>query len=107
MDPLLGEIRCVGFNWVPKGWEFCNGQLLSIAQNTALYSLLGTTYGGNGINTFQLPNLNVNVAGNSNTNTIRIVGGAQGSGIGIPTLTNIPITYTIPANVVRVILENP
>ena len=108
MDPLLGEIRCIGFNWVPKGWEFCNGQTMQITQNTALYSLLGTIYGGNGTTTFQLPNLNVNVAGNTNTNnTIRIVGGAQGSGIGKSTLTNIPITYTIPANVVRVILENP
>ena len=106
-EPFLGEIRCACFTFAPVGWEFCNGQILQIAQNTALYSLLGTTYGGNGTTTFQLPNLNVNVAGNTNTNTIRIVGGAQGSGIGKPTLTNIPITYTIPANVVRVILENP
>jgi microcystin-dependent protein len=77
-----------------------------MSQNQALFSLLGTIYGGNGTTTFQLPNLNVNVAGNFNNNTIRIVGGAQGI-IGIPTVSNIPINYTIPANVVRVILENP
>jgi microcystin-dependent protein len=106
-EPFIGEIRCVGFNYAPQGWEFCNGQTLQISQNAALYSLLGTTYGGNGTTTFQLPNLNVNVAGNSNSNTIRIVGGAQTTGLGKTTITNIPTTYTIPANVVRVILENP
>src|SRR5271154_787341 len=55
--PFLGEVRIVGFNFPPKGWAFCNGQLLSIAQNQALFSLLGTTYGGDGVQTFQLPNL--------------------------------------------------
>jgi|SRR5271170_2877003 len=55
--PYLGEIRIVSFNFAPKGWAFCNGQTLSIAQSQALFSLLGTTYGGNGIQTFQLPNL--------------------------------------------------
>ena len=48
---------CVGFNFAPKGWLLCNGQLLSIAQNTALFSLLGTTYGGDGITTFALPDM--------------------------------------------------
>ena len=57
MDPFVGEIRVVGFNFAPVGWAMCNGQLLSIAQNTALFSLLGTTYGGDGRNTFGLPNL--------------------------------------------------
>jgi microcystin-dependent protein len=57
MDPFLGEVRSFGFNFAPKGWALCNGQLLSIAQNTALFSLLGTTYGGNGITTFGLPDL--------------------------------------------------
>lgn len=55
--PYLGEIRVVSFNFPPKGWAFCNGQILSIAQNQALFSLLGTTYGGNGTQTFALPNL--------------------------------------------------
>ena len=56
-QPFLGEIRIFGFNFAPRGWAFCNGQILSISQNTALFSLLGTTYGGNGQTTFALPNL--------------------------------------------------
>lgn len=56
-DPFVAEIRFVGFNFAPKGWAFCNGQLLPISQNTALFSLLGTTYGGNGKTTFALPDL--------------------------------------------------
>ena len=56
-DQYLGEIRIVGFNFPPKGWAFCNGQLLSLSQNTALFSLLGTTYGGDGKSTFGLPNM--------------------------------------------------
>ena len=57
MTPYLGQIALVAFNFAPQGWALCNGQLLSIAQNTALYSLLGTTYGGDGQATFALPNL--------------------------------------------------
>jgi len=56
-DQFIGEIRIVGFNFAPTGWALCNGQLLSISQNTALFSLLGTFYGGNGTSTFALPNL--------------------------------------------------
>lgn len=56
-DPFLGEIRPFGFTFAPSGWALCNGQLLSIAQNSALFSLLGTTYGGNGTTTFALPDL--------------------------------------------------
>lgn len=57
MEPFLGQIQAFGFNFAPRGWAGCNGQLLSIAQNTALFSLLGTTYGGNGQTTFALPDL--------------------------------------------------
>lgn len=57
MNPFLGEIRLISFNFAPKGWALCNGQLLLISQNQALFSILGTTYGGNGITTFALPNL--------------------------------------------------
>jgi microcystin-dependent protein len=57
MDPFVGEIRVVGFNFPPRGWAECNGQLLPISQNTALFSLLGTFYGGDGKSTFALPNL--------------------------------------------------
>src|SRR5919108_5956828 len=56
-EPFLGEIKLVPYNFAPRGWAFCNGQILSIAQNTALFSLLGTMYGGNGQTTFALPNL--------------------------------------------------
>ncbi len=56
-DPYLGEIRMVGFNFAPNGWALCQGQVLGISQNSALFSLLGTYYGGNGVTTFQLPNL--------------------------------------------------
>lgn len=57
MDPFVAEIRITAFNFAPKGWAFCNGQLLPISQNTALFSLLGTFYGGDGKSTFALPNL--------------------------------------------------
>ncbi len=61
-EPFLGEVMVVPYNFAPRGWAFCNGQLLSIAQNTALFSILGTTYGGDGRTTFGLPNLNGNAA---------------------------------------------
>jgi microcystin-dependent protein len=72
-DQYLGEIRMVGFNFAPVGWALCNGQTLSISQNTALFSLLGTTYGGNGTSTFQLPNLQSRFPLH------------QGTGVGLPT----------------------
>jgi len=57
VQPFVGQIMMFGGNFAPKDWALCNGQLLSIAQNTALFSLLGTTYGGNGQTTFALPDL--------------------------------------------------
>lgn len=57
MEPFVGEICTFGFNFPPRGWAFCDGSLLSIAQNTALFSLLGTQYGGNGTTNFALPDL--------------------------------------------------
>lgn len=57
MEPFLGQIQAFGFNFPPRGWAFCDGQLLPIAQNTALFSLLGTTFGGDGRTTFGLPDL--------------------------------------------------
>lgn len=56
-EPYIGDIMMVGFNFAPRGWALCDGQLLSIAQNTALFSLLGTVYGGNGTTNFALPDL--------------------------------------------------
>ncbi|MGO4377753.1 phage tail protein [Pseudoduganella sp. RAF19] len=56
-QPFLAEVRIFAGNYAPQGWALCNGQILPIAQNQALFSLLGTTYGGNGVNNFALPNL--------------------------------------------------
>lgn len=72
-DQFLGEIRVFGFNFPPTGWARCNGQLLPIAQNTALFTLLGTTYGGDGASTFALPDLQGAVA----------VGQGQGQGLSL------------------------
>ena len=63
-EPFVAEIRIFGCNFAPRGWAQCNGQLMPIAQNTALFSLLGTTYGGNGTSTFGLPNLQGRAANN-------------------------------------------
>ncbi len=60
-DPFVAEIRIFPFNFPPKGWAFCDGQILPLSQNTALFSLLGTTYGGNGKSNFAIPNLQGNV----------------------------------------------
>ena len=57
MDPFVGEIRMFGGNFAPQGWALCNGQLLPIAQNQALFAIIGTFYGGNGTSNFALPNL--------------------------------------------------
>jgi microcystin-dependent protein len=70
-SPFLGEIRMFGFNFAPRGWAFCSGQIMSIAQNTALFSLLGTTYGGNGTTNFALPNLQASL----------VIGQGQGPGL--------------------------
>ena len=66
--PYLGEIRVFAFNFPPKGWAFCNGQTMPINQNQALFSLLGTTYGGNGTTTFLLPNFQGNCVISAGTN---------------------------------------
>jgi len=81
-EPFLGEIRMAGFNFAPRGWAFCNGQLMSIAQNSALFALLGTTYGGDGITTFALPNLQGRVPmhwGNGAGLTPRTIGETAGT----------------------------
>jgi len=79
--PYLGEIRMVGFNFAPVGWMLCNGQTLPISQYTALFALLGTTYGGNGVTTFQLPNLQGRVPihqGTAQTGTPYVLGETSG-----------------------------
>jgi microcystin-dependent protein len=57
MDPFIGEIRAVGFNYAPRGWALCDGSTLAIRSNTALFAILGTSYGGDGVQTFKLPDL--------------------------------------------------
>jgi microcystin-dependent protein len=79
---FVGEIRCFGFNFAPTGWAQCNGQIMSIQQNAALFSLLGTTYGGNGTTTFALPNLQGQVPmhwGNGPGGFDTVLGEVQGS----------------------------
>ncbi len=56
-EPFIAEVRIIAFNFAPRGWAFCDGQILPVAQNTALFALLGTVYGGDGRTTFGLPNL--------------------------------------------------
>lgn len=81
-SPFVAEIRMFPFNFAPKGWAFCAGQLLPISQNTALFSLLGTTYGGDGKSTFALPDFQGNCAlapGQSTTGTLYDLGQMSGS----------------------------
>jgi microcystin-dependent protein len=90
MDPFLGEIRMVGFNFAPVGWFLCNGQTLAISSYTALFSLIGTTYGGNGTSTFQLPDLQGRVplhVGNGAGLPSYVWGESAGS-------NNVPILYS-------------
>lgn len=81
-EPFLAEIRVFGFNFAPRGWMTCDGQILAISQNTALFSLLGTTYGGNGQTTFALPNFGSLAPvgqGNGNGLTPYVLGEQTGS----------------------------
>jgi microcystin-dependent protein len=77
-NQYLGEIRMVGFNFAPQGWYMCNGQTLAISSNAALFALLGTTYGGNGTTTFQLPNLQGRVPIHQGTGLSTYVMGENG-----------------------------
>ncbi|MHA7110522.1 phage tail protein [Sunxiuqinia elliptica] len=70
-EPFLAEIRIVGFNFAPRGWAFCDGQILPINQNQSLYSLLGTTYGGDGQTSFALPDLRGRSPVHPNNSTIQ------------------------------------
>jgi len=100
-SPYIGEIRCFGFNFAPIGWAFCNGQLLQIAQADALFAILGTTYGGDGVTTFGLPNLQGQIpmhwgTGPGGFNTV--IGEVQGATTVTLTTSQIPAhTHTITA----------
>jgi len=81
-QPYVGEIRCFGFNFAPRDWAFCNGQLIPIQQNPALFAILGTTYGGNGQTNFALPNLQGQVPmhwGNGPAGFTTVIGEVQGT----------------------------
>lgn len=93
MEPFIGQIMSVGFNFAPVGWARCDGQLLSIASNTALFSLLGTTYGGDGRTTFGLPDLRGRINlhnGNGPGLSNYIIGAKSGSETNILNVTNLP-----------------
>lgn len=100
MDPFLGTILMVGFNFAPVGWALCNGQLLPISQNTALFSLLGTYYGGDGVTTFALPNLQGRVPihqGNGAGLSPYVLGQLGGTQSSTLTVANLP-AHNHPAN---------
>ena len=91
--PFLGDIRMFAGNFAPRSWAFCDGQLLSIAQNSALFSLLGTTYGGDGQTTFALPDLRGRIPigeGNGPGLTPRVIGERAGAENVTITLTELP-----------------
>lgn len=101
-DQFVGEVRAVGFNFAASGWAECDGQLMSISQNTALFSLLGTFYGGDGKTTFALPDLQGNVAigqGQGAGLTPRIIGEQSGSSSVTLITSQIPVhTHTFSGN---------
>jgi microcystin-dependent protein len=93
-QPFLGQIQPFGFNFAPKGWAQCNGQILSITQNAALFSLIGTYYGGNGTSTFALPNLQSRVPLSQGTSTggeTFVMGEAAGAESVVLNLTQLPL----------------
>ena len=101
-DPFVAEIRIFPFNFAPRGWAFCNGQLLPISQNTALFSLLGTFYGGDGKSTFALPDLQDSVAmhaGQGQGLSQRFIGEQSGSDFVTLIGSEMPIhTHSLRAN---------
>ena len=101
-DPFVAEIRIFAFNFAPKGWAFCDGQLLPISQNTALFSLLGTTYGGDGKSTFALPDMQGNAPmhpGQGQGLSERFLGEMGGAETVTLLLSEIPVhTHQLQAN---------
>lgn len=102
-DPFIAEIRILPYTFAPAQWAWCDGQILPIAQNTTLYSLLGTTFGGNGRTTFALPNLKGRVpihAGRSPGLTLKQYGSYSGAPVMPLTESNLP-SHTHTAQAVR------
>jgi microcystin-dependent protein len=92
-EPYLGEIRCFGFNFAPLGWALCDGRLLPIAENDALFTILGTTYGGDGNTNFGLPNLSGRIPmhwGNPQGRMSTLIGQSQGDSTATLGVSQIP-----------------
>ncbi|HST53043.1 MAG TPA: tail fiber protein [Pyrinomonadaceae bacterium] len=110
-DPFVAEIRIFGFNFAPTGWAQCNGQLLPLSQNTALFSLLGTMYGGDGKSTFALPNLqdSVPIQTGQGSGLSDYFEGQQGGSEFITLLTSeMPVhTHSWEANAAPATLNSP
>lgn len=96
-NPYVGEIRMVGFNFAPVGWALCNGQILPISQNTVLFQLIGTTYGGDGVSTFALPNIQSRMVVHQGTGFV--IGQQAGAETVTLTVDTIP-AHTHPAGAV-------
>jgi microcystin-dependent protein len=102
-DNFLGEIRMAGYNFAPRGWALCNGQLLAISQNTALFSLLGTQFGGDGRVTFGLPNLQGAVPvhqGNARSGSQYVMGETAGTESVTLLVNNLPAHNHAPVQAV-------
>lgn len=100
-DPFVAEIRIFPFNFAPHGWAFCNGQLLPLSQNTALFSLLGTTYGGNGQSNFALPDFQGNIGmhpGQGPGLSLHDLGERSGSETVTLLITEMPLHTHTPVN---------
>jgi microcystin-dependent protein len=97
-DPFIGEVRMFAGNFAPLGWEFCDGRLLPISSYTALFSLLGTTYGGNGVNTFALPDLRGRIPVHMGaSHVIGELGGSETVTLAVPQMP--PHRHPLAANV--------
>ncbi len=101
-EPYVGEIRMVGFSFAPQGWAFCDGSLLSIASNEVLFNLIGTTYGGDGVSTFALPDLRGRIPFHQGTGQSLpplVIGQASGSEAVTLITSQLPAhTHTLAAN---------
>ena len=100
MEPFIGQLMLVGFNFAPRGWALCEGQLLSLSDHTALYSLLGTTYGGDGRTSFGLPDLRGRIpVGQGNGPGIPVQSWGEKSGTATNTLSVGQLPANIPAEI--------
>lgn len=110
-DPFVGEIRMFACNFAPVGWAFCNGQLMPISSNTALFSLLGTNYGGDGKSTFGLPNFTASVPvhqGQAQSGSYYNVGQREGESAVMLTTSQVPAhTHNLQAVAREATLDNP